>query len=111
MKNIIIAKLVRNLPDVKEGALFTSISKEHWKSILPDESYDYRQLYYFYDDEYNQSNASEPGHCFFDYTNLKDWCLFFDYKKGRFVPFDEVECLTLDILEYNVDLNMDLDLN
>lgn len=98
MKNIIIAQLITNLPDVRAGALFTSLSKDHWQYVNGDEPYDYRQLYYFYNDQYSATLLTDDLQTFLDYENLKDWCVFFDYSCGKFLPLDKVKALTLDIL-------------
>lgn len=96
MREIIIAKLIKDLPDIKAGALFTSLSKEHWRKVNNDEFYDYRRLYYFYDDQYSTSLIDDvDNQACFDYENLTEWCLFFDYSCGKFLPLDRVNTLTL----------------
>lgn len=92
---MIIAKLLKDLPDIKAGALFKSISRRHWELENFPENYSVSQLFYFYDDSFENTAISAEGHhAVYFYTELIEWCLFFDYSCGEFKPLDEIKTLT-----------------
>lgn len=99
MTYCIIAKLFKDLPDVKAGAIFHSISCNEWKQIGVGKEYTNLELYYFHDDEYNNSSImAEDNITCYHVDDLGDWALFFDFSKGAFVSLEEVKALCIDEL-------------
>ena len=85
-----IAKLTKDLPDIAAGALFTSISKEHYNELYSDDKYDNDELFYFHQGLYNMSPL-EGDISRYHWKNLKNWCEFFDYSDFTFKQWDQVK--------------------
>lgn len=86
----IIAKLITDLPDIAAGALFSSISKEHYNELYNDDKYDCDDVFYFHQGVFNKS-PTEGEVTRYYYKNLREWCNFFDYSDLTFKPFDKVK--------------------
>lgn len=102
MRNVIIAKLIKDLPELKAGALFYSLNEHHWNNEYPDEEYNNKKLHCHYWCEKPSLTIGVPTMDEYEYHNaedLKDWCLFFDYSKGKFVHYDNVIAFTIEELE------------
>jgi len=96
---IIVARLLKDLPDIKAGAVFTSITPQHHKECgFKDEWSQYR-LYYFHSDKYDRSVDTYPDGLITSYIayNIRDWCEFFDYSDRTFKPYEEVQDLFICI--------------
>lgn len=106
MRNVIIAKLIKDLPDIKAGAILQSLVPDHWEKI-DDTLYNPYYLYYFHDDEYDCSQRldAEKNMTYYFYRDLENWAKFFDFSKGEFVELSLVEALTLQELEQHAKDN------
>lgn len=86
----IYAKLLVDLPDIKAGAIFQSITKHYHNSLGYQGDYDPDILYYFHDDIYNKSVANNDAlTSSYHYQNLISYCNFFDYDSLQFKPYSE----------------------
>lgn len=106
MRNVIIAKLIKDLPDIKAGAILQSLVPDHWEKIWDDIPYNPYDLYYFHDDEYDSSQRLDADNMtYYFYRDLENWAKFFDFSKGEFVELSLVEALTLQELEQHAKDN------